>query len=270
MMKLMQSIRTAAVLLFMAMTIAPLGATAQDDALLQRYRSRRQKVSGGLIEMQTPAQAADSHDDDTQTAVMLDSLMRQAESRSLRTDSLWRQLDTTASRLDSLRLLRHALAPDSLATDDLMTADSLAEDAQALLYPSPQAAAPDTITRKRSFREFVFPDSSSLSRVCWTAAVLPGYGQIYNKQYWKLPILYGLVGASVGMFVHENNKYRPLKHEFDMMTDGGLFRTPEMDDLQARMIRSNTRRQIYLGAMIASYIYFISSPHEIFSPQRSR
>ena len=39
-------------------------------------------------------------------------------------------------------------------------------------------------------REPWFSDSMSLSRVCLTGAVLPGFGQIYNKQYWKLPILY--------------------------------------------------------------------------------
>ena len=138
-----------------------------------------------------------------------------------------------------------------------MRADSPADDDLAL-FPAPQAVEPDTAeVVKRSFKERIFPDSSSLSRVCWTAAVLPGYGQIYNKQYWKLPILYGLVGTSLGMFIHENKRYSPLKKEYDAMTDGGLFRTPEMDALQARMIRSNTRRELYLGAMLASYIYFI-------------
>ena len=33
-------------------------------------------------------------------------------------------------------------------------------------------------------REPWFSDSMSLSRVCITGAVLPGFGQIYNKQYW--------------------------------------------------------------------------------------
>ena len=31
--------------------------------------------------------------------------------------------------------------------------------------------------------------------VSWISLVAPGFGQIYNKQYWKLPILYGTVGA---------------------------------------------------------------------------
>jgi len=29
------------------------------------------------------------------------------------------------------------------------------------------------------------------SKVVWMAAIIPGYGQILNKKYWKLPIVYG-------------------------------------------------------------------------------
>lgn len=38
------------------------------------------------------------------------------------------------------------------------------------------------------------------------AAILPGLGQIYNRKYWKLPILYG--GAAALIYaIHFNNKY---------------------------------------------------------------
>ena len=100
-------------------------------------------------------------------------------------------------------------------------------------------------------------DSMSLSKVCWISTVVPGYGQIYNKQYWKLPILYGLVGTGLGLYIHENKTYKPLKRQFESYTDVNLSRTPELDALQSKMIRSNTRRQVYLGVTIASYIYFI-------------
>lgn len=37
------------------------------------------------------------------------------------------------------------------------------------------------------------------------SAVLPGAGQIYNKKYWKLPIIYGGIGLSV-YYLEDNLK----------------------------------------------------------------
>jgi len=35
----------------------------------------------------------------------------------------------------------------------------------------------------------------SAKRASWYSAVLPGLGQAYNKKYWKIPIVYGIMGA---------------------------------------------------------------------------
>lgn len=102
-----------------------------------------------------------------------------------------------------------------------------------------------------------FGDSVSLSRVCMVSAVLPGYGQIYNKQYWKLPILYGTMGASIGLAVHQNSVYKPLKTRYNELIADGLYRTEELNQVQGDMIRSNTKRQLLWGAALASYIYFL-------------
>ncbi len=106
-------------------------------------------------------------------------------------------------------------------------------------------------------RQPLFSDSSSLSKVCLTGAVLPGYGQIYNKQYWKLPILYGTMGASIGMWAHFGSKYRPLKREYDALLLNGMGRTEELNTVQRNMIRANTNKQIFMLATAASYIYFL-------------
>lgn len=106
-------------------------------------------------------------------------------------------------------------------------------------------------------REPWFADSMSLSRVTITSALLPGYGQIYNKQYWKLPVLYGTLGASVGLAVHFGGKYRPLKREFDALTLEGLSRTEQMNTVQRQMIRENTKKQIFMFTALASYVYFL-------------
>ena len=106
-------------------------------------------------------------------------------------------------------------------------------------------------------RDPLFSDSSSLSKVCLTAAVLPGYGQIYNKQYWKLPILYGTMGASIGLWAHFGSEYRPLKRQYDEMLLNGMGRTEELNALQNKMIRTNTSKQIFMLTTAASYIYFL-------------
>lgn len=176
-----------------------------------------------------------------------DSLQRQRD--SLRVAEIARQIDSMA-RAD---YAADSAAVASLRTDDLHLLDSLAE---ARFAAARQGI--DTTTRRPAPRKRWFmSDSMSLSKVCWISTVLPGYGQVYNKQYWKLPILYGTVGTGLALFINENRKFKPLKRTYDAYTDVSLSRTPELDALQTKMIRSNTRRQLYLGITIASYIYFI-------------
>lgn len=39
------------------------------------------------------------------------------------------------------------------------------------------------------------------------SAVLPGLGQVYNKKYWKVPIVYAGLGGFIYMFQVNNNQY---------------------------------------------------------------
>ncbi len=145
---------------------------------------------------------------------------------------------------DSLEMVR-----DSIRLRDSLALDSLAKDTLT-------ARQRKRLERRENYKPF-FSDSMSFRRVCWTSAVLPGFGQIYNKQYWKLPILYGTVGASLGLCLWSNNKYKPLKAKFDHLTDQGMFRTPEMNAVQSEMIKYNTMKQVFMITTIASYLYFI-------------
>ena len=114
------------------------------------------------------------------------------------------------------------------------------------------------LNKRGEVRQPFISDSMSLSKVCWLSLPLPGFGQIYNKQYWKLGVLYPVFGASLGMFIHENKQYKPFKQQYDQyLIDHGYMRTKELDEIQTHLIRHNTMRQIYAGLAIASYIYFI-------------
>src|ERR1043165_4180403 len=47
------------------------------------------------------------------------------------------------------------------------------------------------------------------------SAILPGLGQIYNKKYWKLPLVYGALGATAGIFIYSLNNYRDTRFAYN-------------------------------------------------------
>jgi hypothetical protein len=52
------------------------------------------------------------------------------------------------------------------------------------------------------------------------SAVLPGLGQFYNKKYWKVPIVWGAVGAGVGIAVWNDNQYRKYREYYIAKLNG--------------------------------------------------
>ena len=181
--------------------------------------------------------------------------------------------DSAAMAADSLRSGVMGLDSASLAALGLdealvgtLSADSIAARLSSLpvdSLASLMGRLPDTTTVAKLdslLADTIKPrrlDSINISKISWISAVAPGFGQIYNKQYWKLPILYSTVGAGITMGVIENKKFQNYKAQVEAITNVSTTRTEELDALQTQMIRHNTRRQLYFIGAIASYIYFI-------------
>ena len=51
------------------------------------------------------------------------------------------------------------------------------------------------------------------------SAVLPGWGQAYNKKYWKIPIIYGALGITAGVFFYNLKTYKILKQAIILRSD---------------------------------------------------
>ena len=57
-------------------------------------------------------------------------------------------------------------------------------------------------------------------RAMWLALVIPGGGQIYNRKYWKLPIVYGGFVGCVYALTWNNSMYRDYAQAYlDIMDD---------------------------------------------------
>jgi Family of unknown function (DUF5683) len=94
------------------------------------------------------------------------------------------------------------------------------------------------------------------------SAMLPGLGQIYNKKYWKLPIVYGALGTCAGIFIYNLGNYKDTRFAYRVRynmrvnrTDSALF-SQIKDNLQPlseeslRFYRNQFRRDIDYSALI--------------------
>ena len=61
--------------------------------------------------------------------------------------------------------------------------------------------------------------SHSPAKAAIMSAVVPGLGQIYNKKYWKLPIVYAAIGISVERFITFQNKYNQYRRAYIDIND---------------------------------------------------
>jgi hypothetical protein len=46
------------------------------------------------------------------------------------------------------------------------------------------------------------------------SAIIPGWGQAYNKKYWKIPIVYGALGATGAVFFYNLQNYKDLRFAY--------------------------------------------------------
>ncbi len=103
-------------------------------------------------------------------------------------DSVMKQkADSLVARIDSL-----VAQFDTLKTNVAFAADSLhAQQKQA--------------------KERFIPDPK---RAMWLAMVIPGGGQIYNRKYWKLPLIYGGFIGCVYAMTWNNTMYRDYSQAY--------------------------------------------------------
>jgi len=77
-----------------------------------------------------------------------------------------------------------------------------------------QGKIADTTSTKKEVKDSIIKKVHSPKVAAIRSAILPGLGQIYNKKYWKLPIVYGLLGTAAGIFIFNLNNYHDTKFAY--------------------------------------------------------
>ncbi|PWV49548.1 DUF5683 domain-containing protein [Chitinophaga sp. S165] len=73
---------------------------------------------------------------------------------------------------------------------------------------------------KRDSVKPVAPTIHSPRKAAFYSAVLPGLGQAYNRQYWKIPLVYAALGITTGTFIINMDNYRTFRNAYRIRLDG--------------------------------------------------
>ena len=194
---------------------------------------------------------------------------------------------------DSLKRLPQ-VAPDSLnaqtesalqrvsAADSLAIADSIAAENKKRLLEmtsstTPQVSPTPTDSINGALNKKVFIPNPT--KATWLALVIPGGGQIYNRKFWKLPIIYGGFAGCAYALTWNNKMYKDYMQAYkdaalgnwdansihDLLPPGYLDRTPKTQITETLRKRKDTYRRyrdlsifafigVYLISVIDAYV----------------
>jgi len=130
------------------------------------------------------------------------------------------------------------------------------------VFPAPIKDTTPVVVKKATVNKY---DSATLAhspkKAAIRSAIFPGLGQIYNKKYWKLPIVYGALGACTGVFLYNLGNYRSTKFAYRVKynmrvngTDSALFASIKsnlvpLSEESLRFYRNQYRRDIDYSAL---------------------
>lgn len=137
----------------------------------------------------------------------------------------------------------------------------------------PQPKEVDSLTQDMEGEGITFEEVSTKkeinplapSKAAFYSAILPGLGQIYNKRYWKAPIVWGAIGTGIYVYSYNNTQYRSARNAYkrrlagftddqyyDLNGDGS---GPDVSDeaLEEAQENSQSDRDLSLVITIALY-----------------
>lgn len=121
--------------------------------------------------------------------------------------------DTTAGKL--LQPKRVILPKEDFGSKVLQTTDSLSsDDAKGKLLERKIAGREQK--EPQPPKKLFYPDPN---RAMWYGLLCPGLGQVYNRRYWKLPIVYGGFAALGYGISYYGKNYTTLKRYYIDIAD---------------------------------------------------
>ena len=100
------------------------------------------------------------------------------------------------------------------------------------------------------------------ARAAFYSAILPGMGQIYNKKYWKAPIVWGALAIPTYYYITNNSEYKRFRNAYklrragfqDEFTDNFGNETVSLETLERAQEQLSENRDMSLLSGVILYI----------------
>ncbi len=130
----------------------------------------------------------------------------------------------------------------------------LAQDRDTLILLS---ATPDIPSKIQEEKDSLFIANHSPRKAVIYSAVLPGLGQVYNRKYWKVPIVYaGLGGLAYGIKFN-GDRYQFYKDKYKYMLDNKVNEWEGISLKEAEFYKNYHRRYRDLFSILTAGFYII-------------
>ncbi|MGY8916368.1 MAG: DUF5683 domain-containing protein [Flavobacteriales bacterium] len=109
------------------------------------------------------------------------------------------------------------------------------------------------------------------SKAAFYSAILPGLGQIYNKRYWKVPIVYAAIGTGVYVYITNDDLYDRFRTAFkrrkagfiddefyDINKSGIVVGNPDLSDAALQDAQERYQRDRDLALVVTIGLYALN------------
>lgn len=124
-----------------------------------------------------------------------------------------------------------------------------------------QSADTTSVSKKETNNETIVKKKHDPNKATIYSTVLPGLGQVYNKKYWKVPIIYGLGGLIVYNITSSNSKYTDFRDALYARQDSTMTETKYQgiySDSQLKTRKDFYKRKRDINVIYALLLYSVN------------
>lgn len=115
----------------------------------------------------------------------------------------------------------------------------------------------DSTSRGRTIKKLFQPDAKKSGMY---SSILPGLGQAYNRQYWKLPVVYAVLGTA-GYFIKFNlDKYNTFRRAYIYSIDGDPSTQSDFEQYTStdlKTLQDSYRKNLDLTVLLTALGYTV-------------